>query len=59
MLMQSVLTMVAFRTYDAVSELNRAKTENSVMVNSVILPTIARHDSAIEQLKARAGVAGK
>lgn len=56
MLLQGVLTAVAFRTYDAVSELKSAKVENSVMVQSVILPTLARHDVAIEHLKNKAGV---
>lgn len=57
MLLQGVLTTIGFKTFEAVSELQTAKAENSVMVNSVILPTLTRHDTAIEQLKNRAGVA--
>jgi len=56
MLLQGILTTIGFKTFAKVSELNDAKVENNVMVKSVILPTLARHDSAIEQLKARAGV---
>lgn len=56
MLFQGILTTVGFMTYQAIDTLKTAKAENSVMVNSVILPTLARHDTAIEQLKNRAGV---
>jgi hypothetical protein len=56
---QAVLTTVGFRTLDKIDTLATAKAENVVMVNSVILPTLARHDSAIEQLKSKAGVVSK
>ena len=52
---QAILTTVAFRTLDKIDTLATAKAENSVMVNGVILPTLARHESAIEQLKNKTG----
>lgn len=51
MLVQGISTTMLFRTYDAVRELTIAKAANETMVNSVILPTLARHDTAIERLK--------
>lgn len=59
MLMQIVGVGVMWRTYDAVSALTEAKVKNEVMVNNVILPTLARHDNAIERLKAKAGVSSE
>jgi hypothetical protein len=51
LLFQGVLTTIAFRTFDAVQELKTAKVENAVLVNSIILPTLSRHDAALERLK--------
>jgi len=51
MLLQTVLTAVAFRTYDAVADLKTAKVETTVMVQNVILPTLAKHETAIESLR--------
>lgn len=50
MVLQGILTTMGFMTYQAIDTLKTAKAENSVMVNSVILPTLARHDVAIDRL---------
>lgn len=50
MLVQGIGTTMMFRTYDAVQANVLATAKNDVKVDSIILPTLTRHESAIDRL---------